>query len=461
MIKACKQNKESVLEKVRKGKLDSAALSVSSLVDEIILSMHTNGILHCLSAGIDDLRADNTTIPYELVWASAIAAKMKIRTSLTDIPYAVTDHRTLAELGYTLIETKGKLGAGLMRESSIRALLGKYDAQKLFDGYNEVVQKHILPQLEIAPSIHILDCTDLEVNLKNENYENSGVALSKRGGTARGYKLSTIRGLADDTGLIEDIRFGPMNKHDLSLSEQMLKTSPVLKSGDILINDRGFISRPIMNYLKSKRQVDTYVPLRKDMDAYQFAVESAQASSEWAKHPNPKRINQRICLVPSVGQFWQSACPSHDVELNSCVVWDKDINEYFVFVTTDTSKSAREILKIYELRPEIEEDYRQLKDFWKIEDLKSTKLNMIAFHIVCVLFGYLFFQIYTMFPEGEKLAGKSLPVLLKVYDAKPQSFVVLYSGCEFGVITLLDMMELYMACSKTSRDKIRKIMKDV
>lgn len=241
----------------------------------------------------------------------------------------------------------------------------------------------------------------------------------------------------------------------------MLKTSPVLKSGDILINDRGFISRPIMNYLKSKRQVDTYVPLRKDMDAYQFAVESAQASSEWAKHPNPKRINQRICLVPSVGQFWQSACPSHDVELNSCVVWDKDVNEYFVFVTTDTSKNARDILKIYELRPEIEEDYRQLKDFWKIEDFKSTKLNMIAFHIVCVLFGYLFFQIYTMFPEGEKLAGKSLPVLLKVYDAKPQSFVVLYSDCEFGVITLLDMMELYMACSETSRDKIRKIMKDV
>lgn len=108
MIKACKQNKESVLEKVRKGKLDSAALSVSSLVDEIILSMHTNGILHCLSAGIDDLRADNTTIPYELVWASAIAAKMKIRTSLTDIPYAITDHRTLAELGYTLIETRGE-----------------------------------------------------------------------------------------------------------------------------------------------------------------------------------------------------------------------------------------------------------------------------------------------------------------------------------------------------------------
>lgn len=135
--------------------------------------------------------------------------------------------------------------------------------------------------------------------------------------------------------------------------------------------------------------------------------------------------------------------------------------QYFVFVTTDTSKLARDIIKIYELRPEIEEDYRQLKDFWKIEDFKSTKINMIAFHIVCVLFGYLFFQLYTMLPDGEKLAGKSLPVLLKVYDAKPQSFVVLYTDYEFGVITLLDMMELYSACGQVVREKIRAVMEKI
>ena len=86
---------------------------------------------------------------------------------------------------------------------------------------------------------------------------------------------------------------------------------------------------------------------------------------------------------------------------------------------------------------------------------------MIAFHIVCVLFGYLFFQLYTMLPDGEKLAGKSLPVLLKVYDAKPQSFVVLYTDYEFGVITLLDMMELYSACGQVVREKIRAVMEKI
>lgn len=95
------------------------------------------------------------------------------------------------------------------------------------------------------------------------------------------------------------------------------------------------------------------------------------------------------------------------------------------------------------MRPEIEEDYRQLKDFWKIEDFKSTKLNMILFHIVCVLFGYLFYQLYILLPEGEKYLGKSLPVILKNYMPQVQPYVVLYAGYEFGVLTLFELMEFY------------------
>ena len=64
------------------------------------------------------------------------------------------------------------------------------------------------------------------------------------------------------------------------------------------------------------------------------------------------------------------------------------------FVTTDTDATAKDIISIYELRPEIEEDFRQLKDFWKIEDFKTTKYNLIAFHIICVLLGYLLMHKY-------------------------------------------------------------------
>lgn len=462
MIKLCKYNQHDVLEKIKAGQLDAVALSSSNLIDDIILEMNNSDIFKCLKDNIPDKRAHNTTIPYELIWANAIAAKMKVQTSLTDIPYAIQDHRTLAKLGYTLIDTEGNLKAGLMQESSLRFLLSKYDSQLFIDGYNNTVQKGILPHLDIVPDIHILDCTDLEVNLDNTNYEQSGIGHSKKDNSpTRGYKLATLRGIVNDTGLIEEIRFGSINIHDLKLSEEMLKTTPMLKPGDILINDRGFLSRDLINYLKIHRQVDTYVPLRKDMDASEHAISLAKEQNDWQPHPNPKRTNQVMSFAPDIGTLWESTKPKNDVPLNSCVVWDKETDQYFVFVTTDLKASAKDILTTYELRPEIEEDYRQLKDFWKIEDFKSMKINVILFHVVCVLFGYLFFQLYTLLPEGEEFLHKSLPIILKTYMPVIHPYVVLYAEDEFAVITLFELLDVYANSSENVQGLFKTILNNI
>ena len=116
VIRVCKENRESVIAQVRAGKLDAAMLSTTNLIDDIILAMHTSGILSSISRSIPDYRAHNITIPYDLIWACAIAAKMKIKTSLTDIPFAISDHRTLAKLGYTLVDLEHGLEQGLMQE---------------------------------------------------------------------------------------------------------------------------------------------------------------------------------------------------------------------------------------------------------------------------------------------------------------------------------------------------------
>lgn len=462
MIRICKENRISVLEQVRNGKLDNAMLSSTNLIDEIILTMHDNHLLSEIGKSIPDLRASNSVIPYDVIWASAIAAKMKVHTSLSDIPFAISDHRTLAKLGYALVDYEEGVYTGLMREGSLRFLLGKYTQQMLIDGYNQAVQKYILPKLDLSANIHILDCTDIEVNYWNTNYEGSGVAYSKRkkdenADKTRGYKLSTLRGIIKDSGVIEEIQFGPLNVHDLALSEEMLRTSPALKPEDILINDRGFLSRDLINYLKTHRKVDTYIPLRSNMVAYDMAVKAAQAQNDWHKHPITRYRTQVMTLVTDLGPYWESQNPEDDVGFNGCVVWDKATDNYAVFITTDLSKNASDILKTYCLRPEIEEDYRQIKDFWKIEDFKSTKLNVIVFHVVCVLFGYLFFQLYTMLPNGEQYLGRSLPVVLKGYNAKVQGYIVLYVGIEFGILTLLEMMKLYAESDEAIRTKLNPI----
>ncbi|WP_253205672.1 transposase [Clostridium estertheticum] len=80
-------------------------------------------------------------------------------------------------------------------------------------------------------------------------------------------------------------------------------------------------------------------------------------------------------------------------------------------MTTDVEKTAKQIINTYEIRPEIEEDYRQIKDFWKLEDFKSTKYNFIVFHIIMTLIRYTYFQLYKTW----KRAGNFQKNLFQLY----------------------------------------------
>lgn len=461
MIKLCKENKNILIEKIKANNFDKVVSSQSNLVDDIILTMHKQGILDCLTQAMPDKRKHNTTIPFNLVMALSIAAKMKIKTSLTDIPYAITDHRVLSQLGYNIVDTDRNLKNGMMQESSLRFLFGKYTADDLFKNYNLAVQDYVMPKLDIVPNIHILDCTELSVNFDNENYEGATITTNKYNKPDRGYKLACIRGIVDDTGIIEEICFGGMNVHDLKLSEKMLRTTKIFKPGDILIEDRGFLNRELINYLKIKREIDTYIPLKSNMNAYHIAIQIAEEGNNW--EPHPSRKNQKIALVTHLKNYWWSDIEqsrkkyqdNEDVEINCCVVRDDESNNYFVFATTDTSVTAKQIIQIYELRPEIEEDYRQLKDFWKLEDFKSTKLNMVALHIIMVLFGYLFFLLYTLLPDGEEYAHKSLPVILKNYQppASPP-YLVFYADDYFGVFSIAEIIKLYELCNSETQKSL-------
>ena len=443
MLTLCKNNKQQMKQLIQNKQLDAIMTSNSELVDDIILAMQHDGIIDCLDSSFTDKRRHNSFVPFKLIMALSIAAKMKVHTSLTDIPYAIQDHRVLAELGFNIAFNNK---SSLFTEGTIRHLLGKYTTEHLVEYYNDVVQNNIFTKKDIAPNIHILDCTKIAVNIDNENYECSTLSVDRKGEVMRGYKLASLRGLYEDTGLIEEIRFGTASTHDLSLCEEMLRETKCFNPGDILINDRGFLSRTLMNYLKIHKSVDTYVPLRQNMCAYNEAVFAAKQQNDWTPHPNTKRKHQVITFVEGIGMFWLSDRPKEDIPINTCVVWDKIDNLYFVFVTTDTTASAVDIIKTYELRTEIEEDFRQLKDFWKLEDFKSTKYHMITFHIICVLLGYLFYQLYINSENGQEYLGKSLPVILKNYKIKFLKHLVLYSGEYFCCMNITEFFEFRDSC---------------
>jgi hypothetical protein len=457
MLQLSKKDKEKVLESIKSGCIDAADISFPNLIDTIVLKMKNIGLISKLSESFKDKRKTNKKIPFDILIALAISAKMKLKTSLTDVAFAVTDSELLSELGWNIWDTDRNLEEGLFAEGVMRNVVAKYESKDFVDSYNHYVQDVVMPTLNIYPSIHILDCTKIHVNLDNANYENSEV-ISDDGEPIRGYKLGTLRGLMDDSGIIEEIVFGSIKTHDLEFCRNMILHSRCLKSGDILINDRGFISRDVMNTLKLQKHVDTYVPAKKNMTIYEEAVKIAVSEDEWQNHPNKNRKTQKIQLVKDLGMMWVSDKPEDDVDLCACVVHDTKDDEYYVFLTTDTSKTARQIINTYELRPEIEEDFRQIKDFWKLEDFKSTKYNCITFHIVITLIGYMYFQLFKNMEEGRKYSGKSLPVVLKNYKEDKQKSVIIYSGQYFGVFPFIEFIQLYAGCSAEVRKLLDPIL---
>lgn len=92
-----------------------------------------------------------------------------------------------------------------------------------------------MPKLKVPKTIHILDCTDLELNLDNANYKGDEVTKNKHDEVSREYKLGTIR------GLIEKICFDSLKTHDLNLTKDMIKNSTIFKDGDVLINVHVFL----------------------------------------------------------------------------------------------------------------------------------------------------------------------------------------------------------------------------
>ena len=95
-----------------------------------------------------------------------------------------------------------------------------------------------------------------------------------------------------------------------------------------------------------------------------------------------------------------------------------------------------------------------MKEFWKLEDFKSTKLNVIAFHLVCVLYGYLFYQLYLSTEDGQRYIGKSLPVILKNQKQQFLGYLVLFSGQYFCTMGMREFMEFRDSCSEVIKEFI-------
>jgi hypothetical protein len=301
---------------------------------------------------------------------------------------------------------------------------------------------------------HSLDTTHVEVPLETGTYECSGVVKNDDGTYARGYKLATLRTLLESAGLVSQVALSPIQVHDVAWCRPVLEQAPVLRAGDLLLEDRGFLDGATLSHMKHTRRVDVMTPLKANMVATQEAIQLAEMAAHWEAHPS--RADQRIAWVHGVEHMW-AAC---EVPLNACVMrfWNKKKKQIdpIVLVTTDLSLSASWIVRHYEERPEIEQDYEQMQSGgWQLQKLSSTRYSAMVFYVLTVVLSYSLYHLFANTQAGARFADQTRQALAFEQLRTQRTHIIVYAGGYFEIFETLSFVALILQLSPPVQERLR------
>ena len=242
--------------------------------------------------------------------------------------------------------------------------------------------------------------------------------------------------------------------HDVALCRPLLEQAPVLRAGDLLLEDRGFIDGATVSHLKCQRRVDVILPLKTNMLATQEAVQLADVANQWEAHPS--RADQTIAFVRGVEHMW-AACA---VPLNACVIrfWNKKKKrtDHIVLVTTDLKLSASWMVRHYEERPEIEQDYEQMKSGgWQLNKLSSTRYSEIVFYVLTVVLSYSLYHLFANTQAGTRFADKTRQAIAFEQLRTQRTHIIVYAGGYFEIFETLSFIQMVLHLSPPVQERLR------
>jgi hypothetical protein len=280
------------------------------------------------------------------------------------------------------------------------------------------------------------------------------VVKNDAGTYARGYKLATLRTLLDNAGLLSQVALAAIQMHDVALCRPLLETTPVLRAGDLLLEDRGFLDGATVSDLKRRRRVDVIIPLKANMLATQEAIQLAEMAGQWAAHPS--RADQHIAFVRGVEHMWNEC----EVPLNACVIrfWNKKKHkiDHIVLVTSDLELRASWIVRHYEERPEIEQDYEQMKSGgWQLTKLSATRYSEIVFYVLTVVLSYSLYHLFANTRAGARFADKTRQAIAFEQLRTHRTHIIVYAGGYFEIFETLNFVQMVLHLSPPVQEHLR------
>src|SRR5712691_3762137 len=345
-----------------------------------------------------------------------------------------------------------------------------------------------------------------EVDLRDKRYQ-----------WRRCYKLASIIHINRSLDLFLTVaaRVVPGNQHECPILYELVDGFVKAVSRGwmkVLIVDRGLIDGANMARLKTSYQIDTVVPLKKSMNAYQdvmgltrlkdFGWEpydepgaSQTPAANRPKHPTivKRELKRQQTLAAKKGlppppslatpslatPALQSTAPQPRTLLgiargvtswSECTVpltavvsreIDKEgeVNDW-VLVTTSSTFSAAHTRSTYTLRTAIEERHRQYKCFWDVARMPSCKFPMVVSQVLFVLLAYTLMQAHLFLRHRQEMNSRTRDRLLQILNPTLEVVAVYYQQ-RFCLLSLPEFAVILLELEEAARAKLLPKMKQI
>jgi len=302
-------------------------------------------------------------------------------------------------------------------------------------------------------------------------------------------------------------RVVPGNQHECPILYELV--DDFVKAVDpgrmkVLVVDRGLIDGANMARLKTDYHIDTVVPLRKNMNAYQdvmgltrlkdFVWEPYQTPrAKPAKSPDrpkpprivkrelkrqqtlaakkglppPQSLPQPAVAMPSRtllgiarGVTSWTECPVPLTAVVSREIDSEGKTDHWILVTTSSSFNAPHIRSTYALRTAIEERHRQYKCFWDLAQMPSRKFSLVVNQVLFVLLAYTLLQAHLFLRHRQQMNPRTRGRLLQLLNPTVE-LVAVYFQQRFCLLSLAEFAVLLLEMEETARDKLLPKMKQL
>ena len=486
-----KENKIQVAKDLKEGKLDYFDLADWTLQDRLfafLLSMRFFEI--CGSSYPSPRRKEE--VPAWFLLACKVQMKMNTTASFNRLPGILRSGAVLSRVKFNIGGCNGGFNNKNKkeRESTIdpdtaRKFFKDTDPDKLRNWHNQDVQRFIKANQGFDPcGIFILDQTHVVVP-DNKNYEEAArmpvdehgqlIDTSKMSAEQkkaikyrRCYALSELLHITnpgenkrDSCFSFAGYKWGPGNTDELKQGKEIVTDfvkavgKGVLKT---LIVDRGYISGEFISYVKKELGSEVLMPLRKNMDAFTDSVNIAKAYKyKWQPYDRYEKhgvtYKEEVTIVKNV-DIWEKCEVPLYISLMRITGSDGSVR-YWGLSSTFEPKDPTEAFGIYDLRTQIEERHRQLKNYWCLNEFSSPNRSLIEAHVMFTLLTYSLLQLYLSSAHLNKLANKTIKKL-REEELAGKNNVIVYSDRYFAVFDLSEYTEVLAFLKEEARLKLQK-----